>query len=167
MQEPKAVIVSGEAPESDDEVTIRAGMSFPTMLVQNTCGTIQGEALESDDENNSVSSVGYAVDPSTCSYTSEVRVHKVEKSCVKYNSLLHRKLRDCNKSLDRNIRELMTTTVNNAVEQLVDTNKQLVKSELTLQEAVCKMQESANNFEQALRSLQRTLDEDYFHNIKI
>lgn len=166
--ETKAVIISGEAPESDEEsIGVKTGIGFPLLLASNSCGTIiQGEARESDDENNSVSSASYAVDPSTCSYT-EVRGNKSEKSCVKYNSLLHKKLRECNKSLDRNIRDLLTTTISNAMEELTDINKQLLKSELVLQETVSKFQASSNQFEETFNTLNQILEEDFLSTLKI
>ena len=162
------MIISGEAPESDDEsVAVRTGISFPVLLASNSCGTmIQGEARESDDDNNSVSSATYGIDPGSCTYT-DIKHRRSEKSCVKYNSLLHKKLRECNKALDRDIRDLLNTTVANAVEVLTDTNKQLLKSELVLQETVTKFQVSTSQFEQTLSSLQRILDEDYLKNVKL
>lgn len=163
----KAVIISGEAPESDDEISVKTGMGFPAILASNSCGTmIQGEARESDDENNSVSSASYAIDPSTCSYA-DVRAHRSEKSCVKYNSLLHKKLRECNKLLDRDVQSLLSSTITSAVEELTETNKQLLKSELVLQETVNKLQASATQFEDTLSSLQRIVDEDYFKTVKL
>lgn len=166
--ESKAVIISGEAPESDDEsISVKTGIAFPSILASNSCGTIiQGEARESDDENNSVSSAGYVVDPATCSYT-DVRAHKQEKSCVKYNSLLHKKLRECNKSLNRNIHELLSTNITNAMEELTETNKQLVKSELVLQETVSKFQTSSTQFENTLNILTRIVEEDFFNTVKL
>ncbi|KAJ8683476.1 hypothetical protein QAD02_019268 [Eretmocerus hayati] len=162
----KAVIISGEAPESDDESSsIKTGLSFPSVLASGSCGTIiQGEARESDDETNSVAS--YVVDPATCSYV-DVKHRKSEKSCVKYNSLLHKKLRECNKSLNKNIHELLSTTVTSAMEQLVDTNKQLVKSELVLQDTVSKLQIASTHFESSLETLSQIVDEDYFQTVKI
>ncbi|XP_031785108.1 uncharacterized protein LOC116417221 [Nasonia vitripennis] len=168
--ETRAVIVSGEAPESDDEaavISVKTGMMFPSILVSNSCGTmIQGEARESDDENNSVSSASYAIDPSTCSYA-DLKGQRSEKSCVKYNSLLHKKLRECNKALDRNFKELLSTTITKSVDDLNDTNRQLLKSELVLQETVSKTRISATQFEDTLKSLSRIIDEDYFKNVKL
>lgn len=163
------MIVSGEAPESDDETTIvKPGLSFPSLLVSNPCGTIiQGEARESDDDTSSVNSVGYMIDPATCSYVETHKGPRVEKSCVKYNSLLHKKLRECNKALDRDIRELVSTTVTNAVEELNETNRQLLKSELVLQETVGKFQTSANQFEEILNHLFSIADEEYFDSVKV
>ncbi|XP_058808267.1 uncharacterized protein LOC131673908 [Phymastichus coffea] len=165
--EAKAVIVSGEAPESDDEsITVKTGITFPSLLAGNPCGTIiQGEAKESDDDNSSINSVSYMMDPANCSYVEIHKGPKVERSCVKYNSLLHKKLRECNKTLDRDIRELISTTVTHAVEELNETNRQLLKSELVLQETVGKFQTSASQFEEILNQLFSIADEEYFDSI--
>ncbi|XP_014216619.1 uncharacterized protein LOC106645294 [Copidosoma floridanum] len=163
----KAVIISGEAPESDDEsISGITGLGFPLILASNSCGTmIQGEAKESDDETNSVSSSNYVMNPTTCS--AEIKSRKSEKSYVKYNSLLHKKLRECNKSLDKNIKELISTTISNGMEELAETNKQLVKSELVLQETVCKLQTAAIRFEDTLNNLAEILDEGYLKHVKV
>jgi len=165
--ENKAVIISGEAPESDEEsVSVKTGIVFPSILTSNSCGTmIQGEARESDDETISVSSSNYIMDPTTCS--AEIKSHRSERSCVKYNSLLHKKLRECNKSLDKNIKELISTTISNGMEEMTEANKQLVKSELVLQETVCKLQSAAIQFEDTLNNLAELLDEGYFKNVKV
>lgn len=167
--EPKAVVVSGEAPESDDESTNqKITPGFPTLLASNACGTIiQGEAQESDEENNSISSIAsYGIDPTNCSYT-EAKGVRSEKSCVKYNSLLHKKLRECNKIFDKNMRDFVSSTVTSAHEELVEANKQLLKSEFVLQEAMTKMQISCNQFEDVINSLMQIIEEDYFKSVKL
>jgi hypothetical protein len=166
--EAKAVIIPGEASESDEEsVNTKTRIPFPLFLTSNSCGTmIQGEAKESDDENDDEGNASYMVDAHTCSYT-DVKVQKSEKSYVKYNSLLHKKLRECNKSLDRDIQELFDNTILNAVEGLTDTNKQLLKSELILQETVSKFQTASIQISDTLNSLQRIVEEDFFKSVKI
>ncbi|XP_011505639.1 PREDICTED: biogenesis of lysosome-related organelles complex 1 subunit 3 [Ceratosolen solmsi marchali] len=160
--ESKAVIVSGEASESDEEsINVKMGIPFPLLLASTSCGTmIQGEAGESDDENNGESNANYA-DTTTCSYK-DVKAHRSERSSVKYNSLLHKKLRDCNKSLDRNIREFFDNNISNGMAQLVDTNKQLLKSQFILQDTVSKFLVASTQFEDTLNTLENIVEEDFF-----
>ncbi|KOC59287.1 hypothetical protein WH47_11473 [Habropoda laboriosa] len=164
--DPKAVVVSGEAPESDeDNASIVSGMGFPPIRTSNYCGTIiSGEAPESDDDGISLSSVSGAVDAMTC--MPEMKIPKSKKHCIKYNSLLHKKLHECNETLDKDLTQMVEGTIGTATQELSTVNKQLLKSELILQEAVCQLRNTCNRSRDASNTLQQLIDGNFLSSIK-
>ncbi|XP_015609709.1 uncharacterized protein LOC107274749 [Cephus cinctus] len=164
----KAVVISGEAPESDDEtVNIATGMGFPSMRTPNPCGTIiSGEAPESDDDGTSLSSVSGAVDATVCPPYSDVKIPKSKKSCIKYNSLLHKKLRECNEALDRDVTELSGDMITAGVKELTAVNRQLLRSEFTLQEAACQLRNASNRLRDTTNDLIQLIDANFLHSVK-
>ncbi|XP_012280683.1 uncharacterized protein LOC105699869 isoform X1 [Orussus abietinus] len=165
----KAVVISGEAPESDDEsVNIATGIGFPALRGPNSCGTIiTGEAPESDDDGTSLSSVSGAVEATACPPYTEIKPRKSKKNYIKYNSLLHKKLHECNEALDRNVLELSEGTFAAGIQQLAAVNRQLLRSELTLQEAACQLRNASNRSRDVSNALIQLADTDFLHSIKI
>nr|XP_034188689.1 uncharacterized protein LOC117608149 [Osmia lignaria]XP_034188690.1 uncharacterized protein LOC117608149 [Osmia lignaria]XP_034188691.1 uncharacterized protein LOC117608149 [Osmia lignaria]XP_034188692.1 uncharacterized protein LOC117608149 [Osmia lignaria] len=162
----KAVVVSGEASESDDDGgSIVTDTGFPSVQTPKYCGTIiSGEASESDDDGTSFSSVIDAVDAMACMPYAEVP--KSKKCSVKYNSLLHKKLYECNKTLDRDFTQMVEGTVNTAIQELSTVNRQLLKNELILQEAVCQLRIACSRTKDASNALQQLIDSNFLHSIK-
>ncbi|CAK9825780.1 hypothetical protein ANTRET_LOCUS3723 [Anthophora retusa] len=162
----KAVVVSGEAPESDeDNASIVSGMGFPSIRTSNYCGTIiSGEAPESDDDGVSLSSVSGAVDAMTC--MPEMKIPKSKKHIIKYNSLLHRKLYESNQTLDKDLMQVIMGKLENATQKLSTINKDLLKSELILQEAVCQVHNNCNRLRDVTNVLHRLLDGKFLSSIK-
>ncbi|XP_043466144.1 biogenesis of lysosome-related organelles complex 1 subunit 3 [Leptopilina heterotoma] len=161
----KAVVISGEASESDDEVGhITTGIGFPTL---NTCGTIiTGEAQESDDDEASLSSLSSAIDAAVCPSYTEAKVPKQKKSYIKYNSLLHFKLYECNIALDNDVQRTVQNLITTGIQELSIANRQLLKSELILQEAACQLRNASNRTANASNSLLQLLDLNFLHTIK-
>ncbi|XP_012280684.1 uncharacterized protein LOC105699869 isoform X2 [Orussus abietinus] len=147
----KAVVISGEAPESDDEsVNIATGIGFPALRGPNSCGTIiTGEAPESDDDGTSLSSVSGAVEATACPPYTEIKPH------------------ECNEALDRNVLELSEGTFAAGIQQLAAVNRQLLRSELTLQEAACQLRNASNRSRDVSNALIQLADTDFLHSIKI
>ncbi|XP_049806636.1 biogenesis of lysosome-related organelles complex 1 subunit 3 isoform X1 [Schistocerca nitens] len=144
--EKKPYIVSGEAPESDSGGEEFAVSDAPfqqagTSSASNLQGIIvAGEAPESDEEREepgSVSSISSAASVSSeTSLTTNVKKgYKGKKSESKYSSLLHKKLRERNISLYKNISEFAYSTLTSAGRDLNLTNQQLLRSQVQLQEA--------------------------------
>ncbi|XP_051166051.1 uncharacterized protein LOC127284580 isoform X1 [Leptopilina boulardi] len=169
----KAVVISGEASESDDEIGhITTGIGFPPL---NTCGKIiTGEAQESDDvyhvltiqNEGSSTSLSSAIDAAVCPSYTEAKVPKSKKSYVKYNSLLHFKLYECNIALDNDVQRTIQNVITNGIQELSTANRQLLKSELILQEAACQLRNASNRTANASNSLLQLLDLNFLHSIK-
>ncbi|EZA46761.1 hypothetical protein X777_02022 [Ooceraea biroi] len=163
----KATVVSGEAPESDDDASsIVAGLGFLTMQTPSTyCGTIiSGEAPESDDGN--LSSISGAVDVMACPPYTDFKIPKSKKSSIKYNSLLHKKLHECNETLDRDILQMTEGTITTSIQELSTVNRQLLRSELILQEAGCQLRNASSRVRDASNTLRQLINDNFLHSIK-
>ena len=164
----KAVVVSGEAPESDDDsANIVSAMGFPSLRTPNYCGTIiSGEAPESDDDGTSLSSVSGAVDAMACMPYTDIKIPKSKKSSIRYNSLLHKKLHECNETLDKDLMQMTEGTICTGVQELSGVNRQLLRSEFILQEAVCQLRSACNRTKEASNALHQIIDANFLHSIK-
>ncbi|XP_008544051.1 uncharacterized protein LOC130666267 [Microplitis mediator] len=162
----KAIVVPGEAPESDEE-THEIPIGFTFKYIKNTSGKIiSGEATESDDDGASWSSVSAAIDATTCPPYMDIKSTS-KKSSIKYNSLLHKKLHECNESLRTDIVGLTEGTINAGIQELMGINKQLVKSELTVQEAACQLRNASARWNEASSALFQLIDANFLNTIKI
>ncbi|XP_046484819.1 biogenesis of lysosome-related organelles complex 1 subunit 3 [Neodiprion pinetum] len=166
----KAVVVPGEAPESDDEsVNVTTGPGFQPKRILNPCGTIiPGEAPESDDDGTtSLSSISGAVEAIVCPPYTEARVHKSNRHTYKYNSLLHKKLRDCHQMLDKDLTEICESVIGKNIQELTSANRQLLRSELTLQEAASQLRDASVRSKNVANALLNVTEANFFHSIKI
>ncbi|XP_012254249.2 uncharacterized protein LOC105685025 [Athalia rosae] len=166
----KAVVIPGEAPESDDDsVNVTTGLGFPTKPTRKPCGIIiSGEAPESDDDGTtSLSSISGAVEATVCLPYAEAKVHKSGRRSCKYNSLLHKKLRESHQALDKDLTETCDSIVSRGIQELTATNRQLLRSELTLQEAASQLREASNRLKKAANSLYHITDANFFNSIII
>ncbi|XP_033312763.1 uncharacterized protein LOC117236881 isoform X2 [Bombus vosnesenskii] len=140
-------------------------MGFPFIRAPNYCGTIiSGEAPESDDDGTSISSISGAVDAMTC--MPEVKIPKSKKCSIKYNSLLHKKLHECNETLDKDLIQMVDGTIGNATQELSTVNKQLLRSELILQEAVSQLRSAGNRVRDTSTALHQLIDGNFISSIK-
>ncbi|XP_032673480.1 uncharacterized protein LOC116845184 [Odontomachus brunneus] len=164
----KAVVVSGEAPESDDDASnIATGLGFPIVRTSNYCGTIiSGEAPESDDDLTSLSSISGAMDAMACPPYTDLKIAKSKRSTIKYNSLLHKKLYECNETLDKDLLQMTEGVIATGVQELSAVNRQLLRSELVLQEAVCQLRNASSRIKDASNALHQLIDDDFLHSIK-
>ncbi|XP_029662109.1 uncharacterized protein LOC115234880 isoform X2 [Formica exsecta] len=165
----KATVISGEAPESDDDASIIAtGLGFPSMRAPSTyCGTIiSGEAPESDDDLTSLSSISGAMDAMACPPYTDLKISKSKKSSIKYNSLLHKKLHECNETLDRDILQMTEGTIANSIQDLSTVNRQLLRSELVLQEAVCQLRNASSRIKDTSHALHQLINDNFLNSIK-
>ncbi|XP_072755680.1 uncharacterized protein [Anoplolepis gracilipes] len=164
----KATVISGEAPESDDDASnIATGLGFPMRTPSTYCGTIiSGEAPESDDDLTSLSSISGAMDAMACPPYTDLKIAKAKKSSIKYNSLLHKKLHECNETLDKDILQMTEGTIATSVQELSTVNRQLLKSELVLQEAVCQLRNASSRIKDASDALHQLIDDNFLNSIK-
>ncbi|XP_043280479.1 uncharacterized protein [Venturia canescens] len=165
----RAVIVPGEAPESDDDtVGVSTGTKFAIAQERHASGTIiSGEATESDDDGMSWSSASAAIDVTACPPYSDTQRSHSNKSFIKYNSLLHKKLHECNESLSRNVVRLSEGTISQGIQELMAVNRQLVKSESTVQESACQLRNASNQWRNASNALFQLIDANFLSSIKI
>ncbi|KAL6444570.1 hypothetical protein ACFW04_002001 [Cataglyphis niger] len=131
------------------------------------CGTIiSGEAPESDDDLTSLSSISGAMDAMACPPYTDLKISKSKKSSIKYNSLLHKKLHECNETLDRDILQMTEGTIANSIQELSTVNRQLLRSELVLQEAVCQLRNASSRIKDTSHILYQLIDDNFLNSIK-
>ncbi|KAK0168917.1 hypothetical protein PV327_002673 [Microctonus hyperodae] len=163
----KAIVIPGEAPESDeDPIDVTTGFAFKYST--NTSGTIiSGEATESDDDGVSWSSTSAVIDATACPQYLDMKVTNSKKSYIKYNSLLHKKLHECNESLRNDLLHLTDDTITTGIQELTNANKQLMKSELTVQEAACQLRNASARWKESSSALFQLIDANFLNTIKI
>ncbi|XP_034937169.1 uncharacterized protein Blos3 [Chelonus insularis] len=162
----KAIVIPGEAPESDEE-TREIPIGFTFKYMKNNAGKIiSGEATESDDDGASWSSASAAFEVTTCPPYMDTRLPSSKRNVIKYNSLLHKKLYECNESLRTNVISVAEDTITNGVQELMGINKQLVKSELTVQEAACQLRNASARWNEASSSLFQLIDTNFLNTIR-
>ncbi|KAJ9600705.1 hypothetical protein L9F63_026158 [Diploptera punctata] len=180
--ERKPYIVLGEAPESDSEEEVNVSPVKSSQVKQvtpnNPKGTIVvGEAPESDEEHEddarSVGSISSAASVSSLTtLTSGIKRNKTTGKTkkpeeVKYNTLLHKRLRERNISLHKNIYDFAHQTVVSAARDLNLMNQQLVRSQVQLQEAATAMRILQSHLAQLQSKLAAVTSTPYLPNINI
>lgn len=178
--EKKQYIIIGEAPESDSEEEVNVSVADTSQCksssdISNPQGiVVAGEAPESDEEDKvSVSSVGSAASISSIASFSHLRknnspLEKAKKQeSFKYNSLLHKKLRERNMSLHKNVIEFIHHNVNVASRDLFATNQQLLKSQVLLQEVALSLHNLHTNLSQLQSKLASARSTPFLSRINI
>jgi hypothetical protein len=155
----KPIIISGEASETDSEDEVPK--NEPLMLTTPIQGAvITGEDSESENEN----------DASICSAVSalnETNTHTKKEDCDKNDSLLHQKLRECNGKLHQDVQSFCQNIVGEAGKNLASIDQQLIKSQLTLQNAVTSLKSLSANSLAIKNKLQSLLSAQFIPNIKV
>ncbi|XP_078052019.1 uncharacterized protein LOC144478161 [Augochlora pura] len=165
----KAVVVSGEAPESDDDsANVATGIEFfPTRNLNYYGATVYGEAGESDDDGISLSSISGAVDAIACLPYTDIKIPKLKKYSIRYNSLLHKKLYECNKTLDTDLVDMMEGTIDAAAQGLTCVELQLLTSSITLiHEASRELREACDRTKNTSNVLHQLMDVNFLHSVK-
>lgn len=133
----KNIIIDGEASEtdSDEDVRLNSG-STPSAMTRSVQGAIiAGEASESDDEHgSSVSSAVSALHQTNLKPVTNI--NRNEQNDEKFSSLLHKKLKERNRSLHNNLQIFTHNVINEAAKDLTSIDQQLLKSQVTLQAAI-------------------------------
>ncbi|XP_066994157.1 biogenesis of lysosome-related organelles complex 1 subunit 3 [Anabrus simplex] len=181
MMERKQYVVIGEAPESDSEEEVNVSTGVSVLQNKQRCGNsnsqgiiVVGEAPESDEECEedivSVSSVSSAASVSstpTLSASTKNKISENSKDGAKYNTLLHKKLRERNISLHRNISEFIHNTTAAAARELNTTNQQLLRSQVQLQEAATSLHVFQTHLQQLSSKLAAVRSMSYLPRIHI
>ncbi|KAJ8973027.1 hypothetical protein NQ317_012632 [Molorchus minor] len=131
----RPLIVSGEASETDSEEEFNLPPQNMTQSVQGAA--IAGEDSESENEN----------DASICSAVSALQQTEVDDKQFNetYDSLFHQKLRECNMRLHSNLETFCQNTINEADRNLNMIDQQLLRSQLTLQNAATSLKSLSVN----------------------
>jgi len=157
-----SVIISGEASETDSDEDMSPQVSGMITSIQGA--VITGEDSESDDENGgSISSAASALaQPSNDSLKNESgpQANRTE-------SLLHKKLRECNNQLYTDVESFCQNIISQAGKNVSAIDQQLLKSQITLQTAVTSLR-SLNISSALLKDkLQSILSSKFIPNINI
>ncbi|XP_035204375.1 biogenesis of lysosome-related organelles complex 1 subunit 3-like isoform X2 [Stegodyphus dumicola] len=107
---PHGIVISGEASESDEEIDTHHTLpqSGSDFSINDSWDRSSAEPVEKDASR--------------------------EGSAALYNTLLHKKLREKNQTLRRNIVELVTQPYESASKEIHNISQQLIKSQLLVQE---------------------------------
>ncbi|XP_074642256.1 uncharacterized protein LOC141899709 [Tubulanus polymorphus] len=155
-------IIEGEAAESDEDQEVTQIMSTNGESVADSPMKVivePGEASESDGEYeiNTEELTPLEVDPLTAGDTGTVATNKdqtvtqtrklsdKEKLPLKYDTLLHRKLREKNIDLLRHLTLMKSEMYANGSRNLRNTTQQLIKSQTIIQEVSHNMRLMTNN----------------------
>uniref|UniRef100_A0A1B6D9A1 Biogenesis of lysosome-related organelles complex 1 subunit 3 n=1 Tax=Clastoptera arizonana TaxID=38151 RepID=A0A1B6D9A1_9HEMI len=159
-------VIMGEAPESDEEEqrplaeVVGKINQFPVQGI-----VVAGEASES--ENDSEDSCSTASE-AFYSKSGAVQNHiEDDYISVKYDSLLHKKLRESNVSLYKSICEHNQQCFSNTTRLLNKINQQLLISQVEVQDAASASRKALSNLQKVDASLSTALAIPYLPNINI
>ncbi|KAF2902865.1 hypothetical protein ILUMI_03323 [Ignelater luminosus] len=158
-----SVIISGEASEtdSDDEISPRFSRNAMNTSIQGEI--ITGEDSESDDENaGSISSAASALTQPERDMDKTEALPEINRN----ESLLHRKLKECNHHLYSDLEMFCQTIISQAGKNLSTIDQQLLKSQITLQTAVPSLRSLNINSALLKERLQSILSSKFISNIK-
>lgn len=155
-----SVIISGEASETDSDED-NCKVTDKTMTTSIQAAIVTGEDSESDDENQgSISSAVSVLTQSTQEAIKSDREHH------KNDSLLHKKLRECNDQLCINLNMFSQSVISQAGKSLTAIDQELLKSQNTLQTAVTSLRSLHLNSVMIKEKLQTVLTSKFLSNIK-
>ncbi|KAK9743508.1 Biogenesis of lysosome-related organelles complex 1 subunit 3 [Popillia japonica] len=157
MSAKNPVIVSGEASETDSEEEAQIPEVAQEKHVTVHGAVILGEDSESEQEMESRASVEEA----TPTASNQPRADKT------YNSLLHKKLKECNLKLRWDLEAFTQSTINEASKTLETLEKELIQSQLTLQSAISSLQTLNANSNKINRKLHSVVSSSFLSNVKV
>ncbi|XP_019881265.1 biogenesis of lysosome-related organelles complex 1 subunit 3 isoform X2 [Aethina tumida] len=152
----KPVVISGEASETDseDEVVIPINSALGVKGE-----VVTGEDSESEDENGG----------SVCSAESAMHQSHTTDNVknIQYDSLLHQKLRECNIKLHNDIETHCDNCIEEASKTLNVIDQQLLKSQVTLQNAATSLKTLSATSVTLKNKLQSLLSAKFLPNVKV
>ena len=80
--------------------------------------------------------------------------------------MFYNKIDECNETLDKDIIQLIDGTIGNATQELSTVNKQLLRSELILQEAVSQLRSACNRSKDTSNVLSQLIDRNIISSVK-
>ncbi|XP_076372534.1 biogenesis of lysosome-related organelles complex 1, subunit 3 isoform X2 [Tachypleus tridentatus] len=121
----QGIVVSGEAPESDDEERTSPVTEEPSDLGLSKHGS-KRQLLKDDSDTSDISSTK-------------------SDDCLKYNTLLHKKLGERNISMQKHIAQLICLPYESAGKEINNITQQLLKSQDLVQELASSMRKVTND----------------------
>lgn len=158
----KSIIVSGEASETESEPDIPVSPTKSAVHGE----VIKGEDSESEEEQGSVSSAISALEPTNSNPNPLLKASNSFEYDSKYDTLLHRKLLECNKYLHDQVNHYTETNINEAAKSLSDVEQQLLQSQLTLEGAITSLRSLNVNSIAIRNKLKDVLEGDFLNTIK-
>ncbi|XP_050525832.1 uncharacterized protein LOC126896780 isoform X4 [Daktulosphaira vitifoliae] len=152
----KVMLVLGEASESEDE-DVQYNDNNRSILHLNT---------ESKNQEFDIIRESNTISQKTKKRNQKKDIVQGENSKISEDTLLHRKLKK-NMQFYSNISILSTLMYSNAVNELNETDQQLVKAQVLLQETVNSWKYIEQNLSHVRRKLTDILSEDYIPKINI
>ncbi|XP_050525831.1 uncharacterized protein LOC126896780 isoform X3 [Daktulosphaira vitifoliae] len=153
----KVMLVLGEASESEDE-DVQYNDNNRSILHLNT---------ESKNQEFDIIRESNTISQKTKKRNQKKDIVQGENSKISEDTLLHRKLKEKNMQFYSNISILSTLMYSNAVNELNETDQQLVKAQVLLQETVNSWKYIEQNLSHVRRKLTDILSEDYIPKINI
>ncbi|KAG5891471.1 hypothetical protein JTB14_004414 [Gonioctena quinquepunctata] len=151
----KPVIICGEASETDSEDD--SNLNLNNAMTKSVQGAIiTGEDSESEND----------IETTTASTVSAWKQMPQEKNDT-YNSLFHQKLRECNGQLHNDIQHICQNTLNDANRNLNMIEQQLLRSQLTMQNAVTSLKTLSINSLTIKSKLHSLLSSNFLSNISV
>ncbi|XP_050525829.1 uncharacterized protein LOC126896780 isoform X1 [Daktulosphaira vitifoliae] len=157
----KVMLVLGEASESEDE-DVQYNDNNRSILHLNT--ESKNQEFDIIRESNTISQSKLK---KTKKRNQKKDIVQGENSKISEDTLLHRKLKEKNMQFYSNISILSTLMYSNAVNELNETDQQLVKAQVLLQETVNSWKYIEQNLSHVRRKLTDILSEDYIPKINI
>lgn len=166
MENSQKNLVLGEAPESDEDEQMPA---VTTMSKHAHADIVAGEASESDDEGEYCKPNNARVLGGSTTSTETIATNKPSPAVIntQYDSILHRKLRENNYLLQTAFKNFLHTTTSNAVRSLNNSNQQLMKTQIMLQETASALKVCSNNMNIVHNKLSAGLANTVVPDIKI
>ncbi|VVC37149.1 BLOC-1 complex, subunit 3 [Cinara cedri] len=157
----KAMLVLGEAPESDDEELQQENYNNDGNNSKSSkSGIAENEQVEFDsDSNNHTRRKSRTVKESFAGRTDNYKMSE--------DTLLHRKLKEKNIHFYSNLTSFNKQMYINAMNQMNETNQQLVKAQVLLQDTVTNWKYIEQNLSHIKRKMTDILSEEYIPKIKI
>ncbi|CAH0559700.1 unnamed protein product [Brassicogethes aeneus] len=154
----KPVVISGEASETDSEDDVKI-IPEKNMAMSVHGAVINGEDSESENEN----------DGSICSAESALNQSNLNEDLkpVKYDSLLHQKLKECNIKLREDMESQCDHVIEEAAKSLNTIDQQLLRSQVTLQNAATAIKSLGATSLSLKNKLQSLLSAKFLPNITV
>ncbi|XP_046668872.1 uncharacterized protein LOC124359837 [Homalodisca vitripennis] len=165
----KAFVILGEASESDgedDEKTVLSvvrstGKSSSQSLSKGVI--VAGEASESESESEETCREAFFAKSGAVTNDPE----EDHLQSTQYDSLLHKKLRECNRSLHNNVCTESRQNLVNAIKVLNSTNQQLLVTQIQIQDAATSLSRAFNQLTKLSENLNTLLATPYIPEINI
>uniref|UniRef100_A0A8D8SAY2 Biogenesis of lysosome-related organelles complex 1 subunit 3 n=1 Tax=Cacopsylla melanoneura TaxID=428564 RepID=A0A8D8SAY2_9HEMI len=166
MENPSKNLVLGEAPESDED----DGMPVITTMTKHAhADSVAGEASESEEESSNPPDPARTHSMNTNEPSETHSTNKPSPAVIntQYDSILHRKLREHNYLLQTSFKDFLHEVTGKAVRSLNNSNQQLMKTQVMLQETASALKSCSNNMNIVHNKLSASLANTVIPDIRI